>query len=392
MKKILLSLITIGAVSAAAIGASRAFFSDVETSTANIFTAGAIDLTIDYSAYFNKAVDGDPSLSWAARDLTPDDRFFDFNDLKPGDFGEGTISIHVYNNDAWACLTINSMQGLENDRLEPEITDGDNTDGVGELADQLYFTAWDDVNGNNIWEAGEQLLFSNQVGPASDVLDGKTYALADSTTGNPLTGGVIKYIGLQWCFGEMTIDTATHTIACDASNTNNVSQTDSLTADVTFTVEQSQNNPAFRCDEQQIAGKQMLVLENKTQQYNRITNDGRYAVLTFNTSGTPFEFDLKAYKLEPTTSYSLIYYADGWPGNNPGYYFGSWTTDGSGNIAITGSSTIGFNLPAPGDANTTGAKIWLIPSDSYNSGSRSVTVWPFADDWLFESNLINYTE
>ena len=40
MNKILLSLLTISLVSVVAVGATRAYFSDNETSTGNSFTAG----------------------------------------------------------------------------------------------------------------------------------------------------------------------------------------------------------------------------------------------------------------------------------------------------------------------------------------------------------------
>ncbi len=47
MKKILISVFTILAVSAATFGATQALFSDEETSIGNTFSAGTLDLTID---------------------------------------------------------------------------------------------------------------------------------------------------------------------------------------------------------------------------------------------------------------------------------------------------------------------------------------------------------
>jgi len=46
MKKILLSVVTIGVVGAIAAGATSAYFSDTETSTGNTFTAGTLDLKL----------------------------------------------------------------------------------------------------------------------------------------------------------------------------------------------------------------------------------------------------------------------------------------------------------------------------------------------------------
>ncbi len=47
MKKILLSLMTVGLACALIGGGIYAYFSDVETSTGNTFTAGTLDLTVD---------------------------------------------------------------------------------------------------------------------------------------------------------------------------------------------------------------------------------------------------------------------------------------------------------------------------------------------------------
>jgi predicted ribosomally synthesized peptide with SipW-like signal peptide len=47
MKKILLSLATIGVVGAIAAGATSAYFNDTETSVGNVFTAGTVDISVD---------------------------------------------------------------------------------------------------------------------------------------------------------------------------------------------------------------------------------------------------------------------------------------------------------------------------------------------------------
>lgn len=391
MKKFLLSLLTISAVAAVVITASSAFFSDTETSNDNTFEAGAIDLQIDYQGYYNKKVDGQPNAgNWSLKDLV-DEKFFNFTDIKPGDFGEGTLSVHVYNNDAWMCMYVENMESLENGINDPEIEAGDELTESGELADNLYFTAWAD-DGDNIWESGETLLFSNQYGPASDVLNGKTYAIADSTTGyGPIIASTTQYIGLKWCAGEMKIIPETGVIACDGSTMGNESQTDSVTADLRFYVEQYRNNPDFRCVRPTL---ETLILENKDQNYNRLTNDGIYAELLFNPSASTFDYDLKAYGLAASSTYKLIYYADPWAGNHPGALIGTFGTDASGKINVTGQSyDFGYDLPNASDANSPdGAKIWLIPGAAYTDGSYSVNTWPFANDWLFETNLITYED
>jgi hypothetical protein len=260
-RRILLSLLTIGVVGIAGVSASRAFFSDKAVSKGNIIKAGTLNLTIDSEAHYDGLVCNGETLkwqrentetpsqredligqpcegTWPLRDLTTE-KFFNLSDVKPGDEGENIISLHV-DNPAWACVRIDNMT-----TTHPE----------ADLAKGLYFTAWGDTNCNNKFDENEQLLFSNKMGPASDVLNGKTYALADSTTPfGPLMGSddpelPSACIGLRWCAGTMTI--TDHTITCDGASLGNEAQGDSVSADITFDVVQSRNNLNFRCAQTQ---------------------------------------------------------------------------------------------------------------------------------------------
>ena len=301
MKKIITGVGMLVFVAAIVAGGTGAFFSDTETSTGNVFTAGAIDLTVDSQQHYNGMVcvlntqtteptndywwqpesgytpvvgqypaagsvcDG----TWAATNLGAQ-KFWNFLDVKPGDEGENTISLHVDSNDAYACVDVTITKNDDVTCVDPENeAEGAgicNTDDVnplmdGELAQNLTFFAWSDwgatpgfgpVNnvpdvgeGDNIWQANEPKLFSNISGPASDVLGGKSYTLADASTG-PLKGLTTNYIGLAWCAG--TIDASVPgTITCSGATMGNDAQTDSMEATVAFRVEQSRNNPNFRC-------------------------------------------------------------------------------------------------------------------------------------------------
>lgn len=280
MSKILKSSAIILVALAAVGGATYSFFSDTETSVGNTFTSGAIDLKVDSQQHYNGMVcvlntsttqptddyywqKEDPQVptpaypvlgspcsgSWVLTDLGPTNTFFDYADLKPGDNGENTISLHVYNNDAYACAVIDNMQNSEVTMTEPEAEAGDVTPVVGELANEIHFFAWAETDGDNVWETGEPKLFSNTEGPASDVLDGVAYPLYTPTlnAGAVMTGDTTKYIGLYWCYGAVTVNEGAHTLSCDGSAVTNVSQTDRLMADISFYVEQSRNNPNFVC-------------------------------------------------------------------------------------------------------------------------------------------------
>jgi predicted ribosomally synthesized peptide with SipW-like signal peptide len=280
--KLMMSVGIIVFGAALVIGATGAFFSDTETSNANTFTAGAIDLTVDSTQHYNHMVctagveastwqpepgftpevghypvTGSPCTgTWTATDLGAQ-QFWNFTDVKPGDEGENTVSLHIDSNPAWACVDVSLTKNDDVTCNDPETAaEGANcnnsipsADFDGELAQNLKFAAWAD-DGDNIWEVNEPLLFSNQSGPASDVLGGKTYALADVTTGSgPMPGGTTNYIGLAWCAGNQTVDTLTHTITCDGAAMGNDTQTDSMQANVAFRVVQSRNNPNFVCNQ-----------------------------------------------------------------------------------------------------------------------------------------------
>src|SRR3989344_3987648 len=192
MKKILLSLATVALVGAAVIGGTAAIFSDTEVSTGNTFTAGAIDLTVDNTSYYNGVFN--EGTSWLQKDLEEGDWFFHFEDLKPGDYGEDTISLHVNNNDSWLCADVTLTSNQDNGSTEPEFNDEQPwTAGEGELADNVHFIWWAD-DGDNVLEDDEVLLPGGPLG-ALGVGETATVPLADSNvniwanaTGTPLVG------------------------------------------------------------------------------------------------------------------------------------------------------------------------------------------------------------
>ena len=264
MKKILISLSIVAAVAAVVVGATTSFFSDTETSTGNTFTAGAIDLKVDSTQHYNNMVctlglpDGSggvkPSLwqpengqtvlsnypaqnsecggTWTMKDLVlGTDKFFNFADVKPGDSGEDTISLHVLNNDAWVCATVSNLTNNDNSQTEPEALIDINGMATGELQQTMDWKVWRDdgagngVAGDNIQNGTEQTLTSGH--PTNGVL-----ALYDSTTGTPLTASSTAYLGVSWSLPAAS---------------GNETQTDSLTGDISFNVVQSRNNSGFKC-------------------------------------------------------------------------------------------------------------------------------------------------
>jgi hypothetical protein len=148
-----------------------------------------------------------------------------------------------------------------------------------------------------------------------------------------------------------------------------------------------------------------LTLDNKdTTTWARIA-DGKLGTLQYNASGATFSYSFSATGMENGVAYSLIYYANPYPGNNPGALIGVGTADGSGNVLISGSPNLGISLPTVPDSNMVtshagapdfyvhpyGAKIWLVPSACYDAGLKKVITWSPAR-FLFETDLITYTD
>lgn len=184
----MLSGAVILAAAAVIVGATFAFFSDTETSTGNLLAAGELDLKIDSEAHYaglvcthvddvnpENGVEDEPGTiwvddndqvpttrpdligelctgTWTETDLDESNIFFALSDIKPGDTGENTISLHVYDNDAWGRMVITTKEDSDNGCTEPESESSDPecsadippdpAPGDGELRESLLFTAW----------------------------------------------------------------------------------------------------------------------------------------------------------------------------------------------------------------------------------------------------------
>lgn len=288
MNKIIKSLSVVAFVAAIAIAATGAYFSDTETSTGNTFTAGSIDLKVDSDChyytmdengqYVDRAVqnsgtdryecsnDGDTFGGWELTDLDSE-KFFAFSDLKPGDKGENTISLHVYDNDAWACMTVTPKKNDDMDCTEPELevgadpgciddlSDSNNTLWDGDLAQALTGMIWADmgqyvsgtnctdttvVPGDNKYnpECGDKFIGDGiapyPAGPVTLALADKDNNVFTELPNDPLIGSKNYYIGVSWDLPFAT---------------GNAVQSDSYEADISFYTEQYRNNPNFTCSQ-----------------------------------------------------------------------------------------------------------------------------------------------
>jgi len=207
--KILLSVLLIGLVVVSVTGVSTlALFHDEEVSKGNTFQAGKLDLTLDITDENGQV------REYNGRDVPA---FFTFDDVKPGDEGEETISYHVYDNPACVSFDVIVTEDKDNGCPEPEL-DAESaclSNDDGELDDVLEVMIWDD-DGDNIHANGEKILVNWM--PVSKVTGESLGYTVNSTT---------RYIGMAW--------------RVDIGVGNEV-QTDSVGFDMVFKAVQARHN------------------------------------------------------------------------------------------------------------------------------------------------------
>ena len=207
------------------------------------FATYGIDLKIDSKAWYNGAFV--PSATWSLKNLVPGvDKFYNFDDIKPGDFGCTVISLHVKKSDAWMCLDFKNFTQAENGVNEPESYE-DGTPGA-DLADGTEFFGWLD-DGDGTYEPPlEKPLFGTSTQSASTVLASTTYAIADSRGGNSCKIESKRYIGTCFCAGNLTVQ-PNGTFLCDATTLGNEAQTDSFAVDVSIRAVPEKQHKKFSC-------------------------------------------------------------------------------------------------------------------------------------------------
>ena len=122
-----------------------------------------------------------------------------------------------------------------------------------------------------------------------------------------------------------------------------------------------------------------LYLYEKDASYVIVPN-GAWGKMKYNLSGPTFDFVFNGHALEPSTSYTLIYYPDPWPGTGL-ICLGNAMSNEGGNVHIAGSVNTG---------SLEGAKIWLVLSSDVNCTAKTMIGWN-PNEYLFENNLISYT-
>lgn len=146
MKGVLISALTIGFVGVVAIGATLAYFSDLETSTGNTFAAGSLDLTID---------GGNVNVVK-----------FDVSNMRPGSQPKGTYRLaNVGTINGFLDIENIVLTEMENGCLDPELDAGDTTCGdpgvgEGELGQVVNLRLFVDYNCDGWISTGDKVFFN----------------------------------------------------------------------------------------------------------------------------------------------------------------------------------------------------------------------------------------
>lgn len=349
MKKIIMSLAMIAAVGAIVVGATRAYFSDTETSTGNTFTAGTIDIAID------------GKNPWQEKYST--------GDLKPCETGYMNFKIqNVGMNPVNVSKKLYKFVNNGGIMSEPEC---EAEKGVYANSNCSNNTAVDDVQSQIIYDLYVEVFASeNETNPIwwqaiyEDADNMSLTAVYGENGGNSVELGMIP-VG-----GYMKVSQSYH-FACKAGNQY---QGDTLTFDMEIMGEQLTGEQGYAS----------VVLENKEKGadgiWDIVQTDNIVATLQYKTKGPKFDYILDGISVLPNTNYVLLVGENPW--ENPG------TACDSSIITSEASGEVNFSEQLD-CASMNDAKAWLVLADDWNG--TNMTGWHEAD-YLFETALVDYTK
>ncbi|WP_256298238.1 VWA domain-containing protein [Haloarchaeobius salinus] len=84
----------------------------------------------------------------------PGDPLIELEDVKPGDFGEVTLSFHLCNNPGYVWMQAANVDASENGVTEPEGESEDEEEGVVELVENIQTALWYDDDCDNLVDSG----------------------------------------------------------------------------------------------------------------------------------------------------------------------------------------------------------------------------------------------
>jgi predicted ribosomally synthesized peptide with SipW-like signal peptide len=347
-KKILASIFVIGILALAMGWGTYSFFSDTEKSTGNVFTAGTIDIAVDNQNPWTATYSAELS------DVKPsENRWIKFVITNPG---KNPVNV-------WKHIKVIECSGgmkvyPTNNPVassEPEYEEG--------LVNNVYV--------ERCW-LPPYILYDLSTSIRGDIVTQTQQIRVDNINCMWIYLGQIPATGSMTVWQSYHLSSWKDALELDVTNW---AQGDTMTFDIELYAEQVGGVGP-------IGKTATLHMENKNPTTWEVIADGTYGDLTYDTTTGAFTF---SGKVKASTAYELIYYADPWPGNNPGALLGSGTSDSSNAITITGTLP---SIPQVGDKNyPVGGKIWLVLDTDYD-GTKMVAWNP--TEYLFEMHLITY--
>jgi predicted ribosomally synthesized peptide with SipW-like signal peptide len=144
MKKILISLLLIGVISAVVGGGVHAIFNDTEIANANSFTSGTLNMQVG-------------SVDPCTQKLT-------FSNIKPTDANTAAtwLTTNLGTINGTLSITLSTITNNENVVNNVEIASGESSNNtVGDLGQLLKMAFWMDVDKNGGWSSGDYYLSSS---------------------------------------------------------------------------------------------------------------------------------------------------------------------------------------------------------------------------------------
>lgn len=238
MEKVWYSLLVVGLIGIGLGAGTLAYFSDVEAAPGT-FTAGSLDLKVDLNSTYWKWDGNVYHHNFSEKDLGECDYFWQLDDVKPGDSGEMTVSLHLYDNPGYLWFAVEVTNDDDNGITEPENEAGDQTDGAGngELDEYIYVTIWRDDDCDNVLdtecpicdENGYYVYTENVIwsGYLKDISDG-SFNLSQYLEDGYMHNCTTYCFGISWSW--------------EPTDTDNMAQSDSWGANLKFAVTQLNDN------------------------------------------------------------------------------------------------------------------------------------------------------
>ncbi|WP_251343718.1 SipW-dependent-type signal peptide-containing protein [Haloplanus halophilus] len=182
-----------------------------------------------------------------------DGPILDVEDVKPGDSGSISFSLHLFDNPGYIWLDGGLVEARENDVTDPERTDDEEAgspsevatslDNDVELLDEIRVTVWYDTDGDAEVDADEAVLLGGNEDPTANPTLRQVLDLLSTGYGVPLdgTGAVDAGAADRACFENSTTYYVGFRWELPVDHANEV-QSDGVSFDVGFYAEQCRHN------------------------------------------------------------------------------------------------------------------------------------------------------